>query len=193
MSNVSIRLTVRLRHVGKTQSEALVIGASQRILSLQIDVVGYRDQSPLLVFDINSSGSISEYDSLNAHASENPHRERDLVRRVTFVKMHPPLHDRNRNISGETNDHLSGMSNGRRLRKARNTRVRDSRCFGELVSKAAKPGTQHKPNSRTQRSLRQQKVCRGFSAREIITVQHFGISNWQLALSNHPTGPNAKR
>src|SRR5258708_36172248 len=126
MSNVSIRLTVRLRHVGKTQSEALVIGASQRILSLQIDVVGYRDQSPLLVFDINSSGSISENHSLNAHASENPHRERDLVRRVTFVKMHPPLHDRNRNISSETNDHLSGMSNDRGLRKKRDAGIWNS-------------------------------------------------------------------
>ena len=99
-------------HVGKTRAETLVIGTDERVLSLQVDVVGDDDESALLVFQVDAAGCVGKNDGANIHAGKNPHGKDDLAGRVAFIQMDSALHGGHRNTVRSADHHLPGVSNG---------------------------------------------------------------------------------
>src|SRR5580692_11807545 len=103
---------VGLRHVREADAEAVVVGADQRIHTLQVDVIADHDERALRVAEVDASSGVGEDDGANAHASEDADRERDFLRRISFVKMDAALHDGDGHVAGIADYHLAGVPNG---------------------------------------------------------------------------------
>ena len=87
-------------------------GPNQRIVALQVDVIGNDDQSSLLVFEVNAAGGISQDDGMNIHLVKDAHGEGDFAGRIAFVEMDASLHGCYRNATSRPKHHLPRVSDG---------------------------------------------------------------------------------
>jgi hypothetical protein len=149
-------------HVGKAHAEAVVVGTDQGIGSLQVDVVANQDQRALLIVEIDSAGGVGEDDGADSHASEDAHGEGDLLRRVTFVKMHAALHHGHGDGGRFADDHLSGVADGGGTREGRDFGVWDFCRVGERIGEAAEAGAEDEADARAQRRFVAGQIGRRF-------------------------------
>ncbi len=148
---LAIGLPVGLRHVREARAEAIIIRAGQRILSLQIDVVGEHDQCTLLVLPIDAAGCVGKNHGANVHAVKHPHGESDFPGGIAFVQVHASLHGGHRHAGGVSDHHLSGVTQGGRARKERNVGIGNARGVGKFVGETTQTGAQHQSYLRAQR------------------------------------------
>ena len=85
----------RLRRISK----ARLIGANQRIEAQVVDVIGQQHQVANLIMGMDTARSIGQNDRLQPQQPQHPHGKGHLLRRVSLVVMHPPLHDDDRNAT----------------------------------------------------------------------------------------------
>ena len=86
-------------------------------MPLQIDVVGNHHQRALFVFEIDAARRIGQDERANAHSPKHAGRKRDLIRGISFVKMHASLHGRHGDIANFSDHHLPGMTDRGRARE----------------------------------------------------------------------------
>src|SRR2546423_7622058 len=127
--------------VWETRAEALVVGANQRNLSLQVDVIANQDQRAGPVFCIDTAGRISDDQRSKPHALENSNRKSDLRRGVALVKMYSPLHCRHCNFVCISDEHLTSVADRCGAGEIWNARVWSCNRLCELVGKTAKART----------------------------------------------------
>ena len=159
---------VAFRHVGKARTETIVIGSDERVLSLKIDVVANGNQRTLAVSRIDTASSIRQDSGFHAHASKDPHRERDLLCRISLIEMDAALHSSHGNSFDQADDQVPCVSYGRALREGRDFRVGDSNRVRKVIGKATETGTQHQCDFRAKGGARQDILRRPFSYRELI-------------------------
>ena len=92
------------------KGEAGIVGADQRIESKEIDVVGENQQLADAIALFDSAGSIGKDNGAQAERAEHAHGERDLLRRIAFVKMHAALHHEDGNAAEQTCDDAARMA-----------------------------------------------------------------------------------
>ncbi len=129
-------------HVGETYAEAVVVGANQRIGSLQVDVIADEHQRALGEAEIDASGGVGQDDGLDPHAGEDADRERDLLRGVSLVEVDAALHGGNCDFARFADYQAAGVSDGGGLWERRNFRVGDAGGIGERVGEGAEAGTE---------------------------------------------------
>src|SRR5581483_10830612 len=126
----------------------------ERVVALQVDVVVHHDQRTLLVVEVNSTGSFGEDQRAHAHAPEHAYRKRDILRRISFIKMDAPLHSGDWHPSRFPYDHVSRMPNGSGKGKRRNFGIGNSSRVRKFVGEAAEARPEHHANLWPERSFR---------------------------------------
>ena len=159
---------VGVRHVGEADAEAVVIGADQRIRSLQIDVVADHDQRALRVAEIDASGGVGEDDGANAHACEDADGEGDFLRGISFIEMHAALHGGDGYVAGVADDHASGVADGGRARERGDLGVGDAGGVGERVGEAAEAGAEDEGDLRAQGGAGEDELRGGVGECELV-------------------------
>jgi len=134
-------------------------GTSRKVLEM-IRAAGIE---PTIVDYVNNPPSVAEIKSALAEMASKP---RDLLRRISFIKMYTSLHGRNGHAACVANHHLTGMANCGGARERRNLIVRHTSRVCQGIGKAAKTGTQDQTNARTQRCFCQDEFRGGFGAQE---------------------------
>ena len=165
-------------HIRKAQAKAFVIGPDERIVSLQIDVIGQHDQSTLFIFQIDATGSVRKNDGAYIHPSKHPHGKGDIFDRVTFIQMYASLHGGDRDIGCLTNHHLTGVSDGRRAWETWNLGVRSARRIGQFVGETTESGAEHEPDLRSKRGAREQELGRRVGVSEFVVRSHPGSGHF---------------
>ena len=75
----------------------------------------------------------------------------DFLRGISFIKMNAALHGGDGHAAGVADDHLSGVSDGGRVREGGNVGVGNARGVGERVGESAEAGAEDKSNLRAKR------------------------------------------
>ena len=112
---------VRLDQVGKSGTEPIVVGADQRILPHQVDVVFDDDQVALVAERIQSPRGIGDDQELAAKLAHHPDRKSHLPGRITLVQVKPPFHRDDRLTGEPATNQLSLMALDGRLGKKGNS------------------------------------------------------------------------
>ena len=131
---------------------------------------------------------VGQDDGANSHAPEHAHGKRDLLCRISLVKMHAALHHGHRDGARLSDHHLSSVADCGGSRECRNVSVRDALRVGERIGKPAETGTQHQTNSRTQGSSSKNDLCGGFCG-GINIVSH--AQGRQYFFSNFANSPSS--
>ncbi len=104
-------------------------------------MVANQHQRALLVIQIDAARRVGQEDGTNSHAAEDAHGEGDLLRRVTFIKMHASLHHGDGDRTRFADHHLSSVADRGRAREGRDLRERDAGRVGERIGETAEAGT----------------------------------------------------
>src|ERR1017187_9593935 len=173
---------VGVRHVRETRTETIVVGAHQRILALQVDMVANDHQRTPAVVRIDPTGSVGQDNRLQAHPTKRANRERHLLRGVALVEMHAPLHGSDRDAGNGPDHQRSRMAHRGAAREERNIPIRNADAVFEFVREATEPGAEYQSNARPQSGASQDELCRLFSTSELGGVEvgghcHFPISS----------------
>ena len=103
-------LGIGLRHIGKTQAKAVVIGTDQRIAALQVDMIFQDNQAALLELQIDSACRIGKQHCLDSQTSKHAHRKSHAQQRMSFVIVDASLHGRHRDLVYFSHYEITGMS-----------------------------------------------------------------------------------
>ena len=114
-----------------------MIRTSERILSLQVDVVTDQNQRALLIAEIDTPSGVGENHGTNSHAAKHAHGKRHFLRGVTLIKMYAPLHRGDHDVANFADYHLTCVADSSRTWKCRNPCVRDAHSFAERVGESA--------------------------------------------------------
>ncbi len=110
---------------GKRTLKRSSFAPTKRIRSLQIDVVADQHKRALLIIQIDPACRVGQDDGANAHAPEHAHGKRDLLRRISFIKMHAALHHGHGNKARRADHQLSSMPDRSRPRETREFRCKE--------------------------------------------------------------------
>src|SRR5882672_4058615 len=130
-------------HIRKTQTEALVIRANERIDSLEIYMIANHHQAALRIVAIDATGGVGNYHRLDAHAGEDADWERDFFRGIAFIEVDAALHRGDGDVADVADDETSGVAYGGGLGEIRDFRVGNFRCVAKFVSEIAEARTQN--------------------------------------------------
>jgi hypothetical protein len=126
----------------------------------------------LFEFQIDPACGIGQDKSANAHPAKHARGKGDFRRRIPFIQMHAPLHDRDCDVAGLSDHHLTRVANGGGSWKRRNAGVRNASRLRQLAGKSTEAGTQHDSDTRTKRRLRKQKLSSRFGTDKVSLVRH---------------------
>ena len=82
--------------------------------------------------------------------------------------MRTSLHGGDRHVSGITDDHLTGVSDGCRAWEGGNVSVCDAGRSGERIGEGTEAGAQNESNLRAQRGARENQFCSGVGECELV-------------------------
>src|SRR5882757_5546891 len=134
-------------HIRETQTEALVIGAYERIDALQIYVITNHYQAALRIVAIDAAGGVGNDHRFDADAREDADWERDFFRGIAFIEVDAALHRGDGDVADVADDETSGVAYGGGLGKIRNFRVGNFRCVAKFVSEIAESRAQDQSNA----------------------------------------------
>jgi hypothetical protein len=166
--DLAIGARVGVRHVGEAKAEAVVVGAGQRIRSLQIDVVFDQDQRALRVAEVDASGGVGEDHGVDSHAGEHADGKGDLLRGVSLVLVDATLHGGDWHIACLADDKPAGVSDGGGLGKGWNLGVGNFRRVSQGVGEGPEAGAQNESDFRAEHSALQNGLCSGVGKRELV-------------------------
>ena len=147
-----------MSHVREARPETVVVGSKERVGALEIDVITESNQRSFGILQINTTSGIGQDHGFDAHSCENTNRKRDFFGSVTFVEMHAALHPCDGNIPDVSDNQLSSVPDGGRLRKVRNLLVWDFRRATKFIGKGAQAGTQNQSDAGTEFGFTQNKL-----------------------------------
>ena len=136
---------VRLAHVRKSRAERVVVDASQRIVTHEIDVVVDNDDVGQTEVRIHSASRVGHDERVGSEGLYHAHRKRDLLHRVAFIEMEAAFHRDDGHAAQLAADQLSRVRRRCGFRKVRNLAVGNHDLVRDLFGKSAKPGAEDQP------------------------------------------------
>src|SRR5665647_3058826 len=95
------------------------------------------------VCGVNASGSVAEEQALNSEIFQNPHRESNFLRSITFIKMKPALHGDNFFLTEITVNEFSFVTGNCRDREIRDIAIINFNTVFNFCSQSAKSCTKN--------------------------------------------------
>ena len=83
---------IRTAHVRKADAEAVVVGADERVVAHEVDVVLDDHQVALGELRVHAAAGVADDQALAAQRLHHPHRQRDLLKRIALVKVETAFH-----------------------------------------------------------------------------------------------------
>ncbi len=113
------------------------------------------NQCATSVSRVDAPSGIGEHDSFDPHAGENAHGKRNLLRRISLVKVNASLHGGDGDAIDGADDQIAGVADRCALRERRNLRIRNAMRVPQIVGEASESGAQDKCDARAQAGARE--------------------------------------
>lgn len=134
---------VRLRQIGEARAEAFVVGAAQRVVGQQVDVVAHDHEVAGTQVGIHAAGGIGDDEPFDAEPFQHPDRERDLLHRPALVPVKTAGHDHNRMPAEPAENQLARMALHGAGGEMWNVGVVDFGFHRHVAGQAVQPGAEH--------------------------------------------------
>jgi len=139
---------VRLRHVGKARPDRLVVGADERILARQVEVILDQHQIARLKRRVDAAGGVRHHQRMHAERLHDAHGKRHRLGGISFIQVESPVHQQDGASGGLADDEFARVSRHRRHRKVRNFAIRNRRRAFHRLRQHAESGAENQPDLR---------------------------------------------